>query len=39
MNATVHYMSIVNMDDFGKIYSVPRSLDTKWGEFYNSTLT
>ena len=39
MNVTVHYLSSVNMNDVGEIYSVPRGLDTKWGEFYNSTLT
>ena len=39
MNVTVHYVSTVNVDDVGKIYSVPRGLDTKWSEFYNSTLT
>ena len=33
MNVTVHYVSSVNVDDVGKIYSVPRGLDTKWGEF------
>ena len=39
MNITMQYMSSVNMDDFSKIYSARRGLDTKWGEFYNSTLT
>ena len=33
MNVTVHYVSTVNVDDVGKIYSVPRGLDTKWSEF------
>ena len=39
MNVTVHYVSSVNVDDVGKIYSVPRGLDTKWGDCYNSALT
>ena len=39
MNVTVHYVSTVNVDDVGKIYSVPRGLDTKWGDCYNSALT
>ena len=29
MNVTVHYVSSVNMNDVGEIYSVPRGLDTK----------
>ena len=39
MNVTVHYVSSVNVDDVGKIYSVTRGLDTKWGDCYNSGLT
>ena len=39
MNVIVHYVSSVKVDDVSKIYSVPRGLDTKWREFYNSTLT
>ena len=29
MNVTIHNLSSANMDDFGKIYSVRRGLDTK----------
>ena len=39
MNVTIHHVSSVNMDDFSKIHSARRGLDTKWGEFYKSTLT
>ena len=28
MNVTVHHLSSANMDDFGKIYSLRRGLDT-----------
>ena len=30
MNVTLHYVSSVNMNDVGEIYSVPRGLDTVW---------